>query len=188
MSDKITLAKFLSPHGVKGLLKLESYTQNPEDIFHLSLLYCENDPVTIHHRGQGGAQNIFIVKADIATDRNQAEALTSKEIYTLREHLDETAPDIFYHTDLIGLEVRDINGDIIGEIVHIHNFGAGDIVEISLMASKLPKDSISASMRRKLHKNPDIKIEHMLMLTKESFPEIKPEQGRITVIFPEEIS
>ena len=66
------------------------------------------------------------------TDRTQAETLRGVQLFVARESLPETSPDEYYHTDLIGLAVHDAKThDLLGTVLALHNFGAGDILEFT---------------------------------------------------------
>jgi 16S rRNA processing protein RimM len=65
------------------------------------------------------------------TDRASAERLRNTELYAPRERLPDLAAEEFYHADLIGLSAEDQAGRAIGVVVAVHNFGAGDILEIA---------------------------------------------------------
>ncbi len=66
------------------------------------------------------------------TDRSAAERLRNLDLYVPRGRLPAPQPDEFYHADLIGLAVEDGRGKPIGSVVAVHNFGAGDLLEIAL--------------------------------------------------------
>ena len=65
------------------------------------------------------------------TTRDEAERLNGIELYVAREKLPATDEDEYYHTDLIGLAAVTTDGDALGRVLAIHNFGAGDIIEIA---------------------------------------------------------
>ena len=63
-------------------------------------------------------------------------ALAGVRFYVLRSALPATGPDEFYMEDLIGLAVAGVDGAALGRIVGVHNFGAGDVVEIGELAGR----------------------------------------------------
>jgi 16S rRNA processing protein RimM len=80
------------------------------------------------------AKDFFVVKLSGVTNRDAAERLTNTKLYVPRERLPEPqAPDEYYHADLIGLRVVDCARRPCGTVVAIHNFGAGDIIELRPM-------------------------------------------------------
>ena len=77
------------------------------------------------------AKDHFVARLSGISDRDAASALANTKLYVPRERLPETAePDEFYHADLLGLAVVDRIGNRLGTVVGIHNFGAGDLIEV----------------------------------------------------------
>jgi 16S rRNA processing protein RimM len=77
------------------------------------------------------AKDHFVAKLADVADRSAAEQLTNVKLYVLRERLPAPdQPDEFYHADLIGLSVVDRTGEKLGTVVALHNFGAGDLIEV----------------------------------------------------------
>ena len=73
----------------------------------------------------------FVARLAGVVDRNAAERLANTKLYVLRERLPQPdEPDEFYHADLIGLAVVDRAGKPLGTVVAVHNFGAGDLIEV----------------------------------------------------------
>ena len=81
------------------------------------------------------AKGPVIAMAQEVTDRDEAELMRGLELFISRDALPPVANDEVYHTDLIGLDARGIDGEAIGVIVGLHDFGAGEIVEISMAGS-----------------------------------------------------
>lgn len=131
----VILGEFGRPHGLRGELRLKSYTAEP-------LAIASYGPLTASDGRQialqdarpapGGAADILIVRVKGVSDRNAAEALTRVTLSIAREKLGQAAEeDEFYLTDLIGLAVVDEAGTAIGTIVAVPNYGGGDLLEIS---------------------------------------------------------
>ncbi len=130
MSDKqILLGKILGPHGLKGEVKIKTFTADP-------LAVASYGPVSTpdgrrfklqHVRLQG---DIVIAEIKGIADRNVAETLKGLELKITRDDLPETEDGEFYQTDLIGLRVVDGSGREIGEVFGFQDFGAGDLIEI----------------------------------------------------------
>jgi 16S rRNA processing protein RimM len=76
------------------------------------------------------AKDFLIARFKGIADRAAAARLRNVDLYVPRERLPAPAPDEFYHADLIGLAVEDRAGTKIGGIVAVHNYGAGDLLEI----------------------------------------------------------
>lgn len=128
--NKILAARIGAPHGVKGEVRLISFTADPEAVAeYKSLSWEDGTPVRIVSlRPQGKA---LVARIEGVGDRNAAERITNRELFIDRSEFPEPEDeDEFYHADLIGLEARDETGALAGRIVAVHDFGAGDILEI----------------------------------------------------------
>src|SRR6185503_16377887 len=76
------------------------------------------------------AKDMLVVRLKGVTDRDAAEALKNVRLYVAREKLPPPADDEFYHADLVGLAAMKANGETFGTVKAVHNFGAGDLLEI----------------------------------------------------------
>lgn len=129
---KICVGAFHGPHGVRGQLRLASYTDDPVALFDYVPLSDEKDTKSFDIKKQGVAKKGFIVSVGGVADRNAAEALRGTKLFVDRDMLPETESDEgeYYFSDLLGLKVKDQEGKEIGEVQAVHDFGAGDILEI----------------------------------------------------------
>src|SRR5262249_36916940 len=75
-------------------------------------------------------KGFFVVRLEGIADRNAAEALRNVELYVARGRLPAPDDEEFYHADLIGLAVVDMAGTTLGTVIALHNFGAGDLIEL----------------------------------------------------------
>ena len=127
---RICLGQIGAPHGVHGEVRLRSFTAEPAAVAAYGPLESDDGRIfTIETLRP--AKDFFVVKLAGVTDRDAAERLTNTKLYVPRERLPEPqAPDEYYHADLIGLHVVDRTGRLCGTVVAIHNFGAGDVIEI----------------------------------------------------------
>lgn len=119
-----------SANGIKGHVKIKSFTENQEDILAFHRLY---DPISgrvFKLSVVSSRKDALIAKIEGVTDRNEAETLHNTKLYIDRSELPEIPENEFYHTDLIGLLVEDSMGVQLGKITNVMNFGAGDIMEI----------------------------------------------------------
>jgi 16S rRNA processing protein RimM len=84
-------------------------------------------------RAPGGAagESVVLARLEGVTDRNAAEALRGLRLYVSRDALPEPESDEFYHHDLIGLTAVLVSGETLGKVEAVHNFGAGDLLEVS---------------------------------------------------------
>jgi len=131
MADaRICLGQIGAPHGVRGEVRLRSFTANPDAITSYGPLETEDGHV-VKIESLRRVKDHFVAQLAGVSDRDGAERLTNVKLYVLRERL--PAPDHadeFYHADLIGLATVDRDGNNLGTVVAIHNFGAGDLIEI----------------------------------------------------------
>lgn len=133
--DLIYIAKITKPHGIRGQAKLISYSQPPENIFNYPCLYDKNlKEYKLKNNGQ--KDNIFVISFNQNTSRNHTEEIIGTELYITKEMLSPTGEDEYYNRDLEGLSVIDKDNKLHGHIIEIHNFGAGDIIEMQTLNKK----------------------------------------------------
>jgi 16S rRNA processing protein RimM len=126
----VLLATIGAPHGVRGEVRVKSFTADPMSLGHYGPLAAA-DGRRFEIERLRPAKQVVIAKFHGIDDRNAAEALNGTELYVDREALPEADDDEFYHADLIGLAALSEAGDALGTIVAIHDFGAGAILEIA---------------------------------------------------------
>jgi len=127
---RICLGQIGAAHGIRGEVRLRSFTAEPAAIAAYGPLETEDGRVFAIETLRS-AKEFFVVKLSGVADRDAAERLANAKLYVPRERLPEPqAPDEYYHADLIGLRVVDSAGRQCGIVVAIYNFGAGDVIEI----------------------------------------------------------
>jgi 16S rRNA processing protein RimM len=127
---RVCLGQIGAAHGVRGEVRLRSFTSDPAAIADYGPLETEDGRV-FEIETLRPAKDHFVVRLSGIRDRDAASALANTRLYVPRERLPETAePDEFYHADLVGLAVIDRAGTKLGTVVAIHNFGAGDLIEV----------------------------------------------------------
>jgi 16S rRNA processing protein RimM len=161
---RVCLGQIGAAHGVRGEVRLHSFTSDPAAIADYGPLETEDGRV-LEIEKLRPAKDHFVARLSGIRDRDAASALTNTKLYVPRERLPRTQdPDEFYHADLIGLAAVDRAGKTLGTVVAIHNFGAGDLLEIRPAAG-----------------GPDV----LVPFTRETVPEVDVEGGRLTLIPPE---
>jgi 16S rRNA processing protein RimM len=131
--QRICVARIGAPHGVRGEVKFWSFTADPAAIVNYGPFTNENGTVSFEIEAIRPAKDFFVARIKGITDRNAAERLRNVDLYVPRERLPEPEDEgEFYHADLIGLEVVDRRGVARGAVVAVHNFGAGDLIEVRL--------------------------------------------------------
>lgn len=128
---KICIGQFLGAHGVKGLVKLASFTQEPEDIGTFGPLFDAAGKRTWTAALKSWNKTHFIAEVKGVSDRDQAEALKGIKLFVARDLLPEAEAGSYYYTDLMGLEARTSEGEVFGKVLSVQNYGAGDILEIT---------------------------------------------------------
>jgi len=128
----ICLGQIGAPHGVRGEVRLHSFTAKPGAIATYGPLETEDGRV-FNIESLRPARHAFVARLSGVADRDSAERLANTKLYVPRERLPQPAqPDEFYHADLIGLRAVDCAGRECGTVVAVHNFGAGDLIELRL--------------------------------------------------------
>lgn len=133
---RILLGVIGRPHGVRGLLRVQSFTADPADIAAYGPLSDEAGARTFALRVvQPGGMPVVAVEG--VADREAAAKLTGTRLYLARDRLPAPAADEFYHTDLIGLAAEDSAGRRIGTVASVHDHGAGAFLEVATGAQPL---------------------------------------------------
>ena len=127
--DLVLLGVFGAPHGVRGEIRLKSYTADPAAIASYGPLTTEDGRIfeLVSVRPQ---KDVLIARVRGLASRDAAQALTHVKLYAPRERLGEAEEDEFFHADLVGLRAETADGETLGTVVALHNFGAGDVLEI----------------------------------------------------------
>ena len=133
---RVCVGQIGAPHGVRGEVRLRSFTAEPETIAAYGPLETEDGRV-LEVESLRPAKDHFVAALAGIGDRDAAEKLANLKLYVPRERLPALAEtDEFYHADLIGLAVVNTAGEPLGTVLAIHNFGAGDLIEIRLSGGK----------------------------------------------------
>jgi 16S rRNA processing protein RimM len=132
-SPLVLLGRFGAPHGVRGEIRLQSFTRDPSAIASYGPLTDKSGAKSftlVSVRPQG--KDMLVARVEGVDDRTGAERLTGVELYIRRDRLPPPEDeDEFYLADLVGLRAETRTGEVIGTIVAVRNFGAGDILEVS---------------------------------------------------------
>lgn len=136
LNNPVQMAVIGAAHGIKGELRVKTFTGDPLALADYGLLYTK-DGRSLEIIDIRPANNMVVVRFKGVNDRNAAEALTNVELFVERAALPDDADDgEFYHTDLMGLEVRDETGATVGKVIAVQNFGGGDILDIHYQGRK----------------------------------------------------
>ncbi len=135
-APRVCVAEIKGVFGIQGAVRLASFTENADSCFTYAPFWIgerpENareqvlTPETWRKKGPG-----FVVTFREIATREQAEGFKGVSLYVDRDKLPPPEEDDFYHADLIGLKVHNLQGELLGHVHAVHNFGAGDILEIT---------------------------------------------------------
>lgn len=164
MSDRIIVGTISGAFGVKGDVRLKSYCATPDAIAEYTPLTTEAGRSFAQVVVIGQVKNGLVARIDGITTKEQADALKGTDLFTLRDRLPNLPNDEFYHSDLIGLDVVDTGGQVLGQVKSVQNNGADDLLEIH---------------------GPDLKATVLLPFTKAAVPTVDLSAGRLVADPPE---
>lgn len=163
---RICLGAIAGAHGVRGLVKIKSFTEEPADLTAYGPLGDETGDCSFEIAVTGQAKGLLLARIEGVADRDAAQALRGVRLYVDRAALPVPAKvEEFYQADLIGLAAEDPQGRPLGRIAAVENYGAGDYLEI------VPPEGETL----------------LVPFTKAAVPLIDIEAGRVVVAPPEEI-
>jgi len=128
--DKVCLGMVVGVHGVRGVVRIKSFAATAADIAAYGAVSDESGNRRFKVEVLGFARGSVLARLSGVADREAAEALRGIRLYVPREALPATKEDEYYHADLIGLPVETVEGAALGTVRAVHNFGAGDILEL----------------------------------------------------------
>jgi 16S rRNA processing protein RimM len=131
MAAKICIARIGAAHGVRGAVKLWTFTEDPLAVMQYGALATQDGARSFEVATAREAKGHLVATLKGIATREDAERLNGVELYVAREKLPATDDDEYYHADLIGLAAVDAADQPLGRVIAIHNFGAGDIIEIA---------------------------------------------------------
>jgi 16S rRNA processing protein RimM len=131
MTQLICVARIGAAHGVRGEVRLWTFTEDPLAVLHYGPLTTKDGSRAFEVAKAREAKDHLVATFKGITDRTAAEKLNGIELYIARDQLPEPEDDEYYHADLIGLAAETTAGEALGRVLAIHNFGAGDIIEIA---------------------------------------------------------
>jgi 16S rRNA processing protein RimM len=161
---RILLGHISAAHGIRGEVLIRSYAAAPEDIARYGALSDEAGQRTFNITVRRVTEKGVIVRIEGVRDRTAAEALKGTRLYVDRDRLPATGANEFYQADLVGLAAVSPAGDVIGEVVGVENYGAGDLLEIRLAG----RDETE-----------------LVPFTDAFVPKVDVAAGRLTVVMPE---
>jgi 16S rRNA processing protein RimM len=128
-AEQICLAVIAGAHGVRGLVKLKCFTEAAEAVTAYGPLSDQRGrrfDLTL----KGQVKGVLLAAIAGVEDREAAQALRGTRLYVPRSALPEPEAEAFYYADLIGLAAESPTGEALGRVVQVHDFGAGELLEI----------------------------------------------------------
>jgi 16S rRNA processing protein RimM len=165
MSAQICIARIGAAHGVRGAVKLWTFTEDPMAVKHYGPLVTRDGARRFEVAQAREAKGHLVATLKGIATREEAERLNGIELYIARDRLPATDDDEYYHADLIGLAAVTPANQPLGRVIAIHNFGAGDIIEIA------PPEGATL----------------LLPFTNAVVPTVDLEGGRVVIELPDEI-
>src|SRR6202161_2826899 len=161
----ICIARIGAAHGVRGAVKLWTFTEDPLAVLRYGPLATKDGARQFEVTHAREAKGHLVATLKGVVTREEAERLNGVELYIAREKLPAAAEDEYYHADLIGLSAVTTANELLGRVIAIHNFGAGDIIEIA----------------------PPSGTTLLLPFTNAVVPTVDLAGGRVVIALPEEI-
>jgi len=164
-SDLIQVGRVAGAFGVRGEVRITSFTAEPLALVDYKALVREDGSPGLTITSGRAAKGGVVVRAKDVDTRDQAEALRGLKLFISRDRLPEPEEDEFYVTDLIGLALRSPDGEALGTIRSVQDFGAGDLLEVQ---------------------PPEGGATWYLPFTREAVPEVRIADGFVVAVKPEE--
>ena len=164
MPRDVLLAAIIGAQGLKGEVRLKTFTASPEALSAYGVLHAKDGRVFTFVSLRAGKNGEAVASFQEVADRNAAEALKGTELFVARAALPPADVEEYYHADLVGLTAEDTEGRRLGKIAAVHNYGASDVLVIAC----------------------DDDDEILIAFTRENVPEIDVKSGRVVVAVPEE--
>ena len=161
----ILVGRVAGAFGVRGEVRLTSYTAEPAALLDYRDLKREDGRPALTLLSGRPAKGGLVVRAQEVETREQAEALRGLQLYIPRDVLPEPEADEFYIADLIGLAVVSPQGEPLGRVKTVQDFGAGDLLEIE------PPEGAA----------------WYLPFTRDAVPEVRIAEGKVVAVRPPEV-
>ena len=129
--DRVLLGVVAAPHGVRGLVRIKSFTEDPMAVAAYGPLSDETGKKADRVEALSTARGAVLARIEGVADRTAAEALRGLRLFVERQRLPRTGEREWYEADLIGLEAVGTDGRSWGKVIAFHDFGAGSVMEVS---------------------------------------------------------
>ena len=132
-APRVCVGAIAGAYGVRGEVRLKSFCADPRAVAEYGALSTEDGTRSFTVKLGSPVKNGFAAKLSGVSTKEAAEALRGTRLYADRDRLPAPEEDEFYHADLIGLQVFDTGGALLGRVKAVLNHGAGDLLEIDLV-------------------------------------------------------
>jgi 16S rRNA processing protein RimM len=137
--ERIRVARIGAAHGVRGEVKLWPFTQDPLAVADYGPLETEDGARRFEIETLRAAKDHLVARLKGVGDRDAASSLRNTDLFVSRDKLPKIdEEDTYYHADLVGMSAITPEGVPLGNVTAIHNFGAGDLIEIATTAGGEP--------------------------------------------------
>lgn len=160
---RVCVGAIAGVHGVRGLVRVKSFTQTPSAVAAYGELTDETGARRFSLTVTGQVKGAVLARIEGVSDRDAAAALKGTRLHVARDALPPPAADEFYHADLIGLTVELPDGTQVGSVRAVENYGAGEVLDVVL---REPRHGSSAVM---------------IPFTRAAVPVVDPDAGRVIV-------
>lgn len=163
VEERILMARIGAAHGIRGEVRVKPFGDDPLSFTDYGPLETADGKRRLTVSAARVQKNMVITRFEGIDDRNAAEALNGLDLYIPRNALPELDDDDdFYHADLLGLRALSPDGEELGKIVAVPDFGAGTLLEI----------------------RPGIGASFFVPFTRDAVPEVDLAAGRVTIAPP----
>ncbi|MBW4709292.1 ribosome maturation factor RimM [Roseobacter sp. YSTF-M11] len=128
--DRICVGAIGGAYGVRGEVRIKSFCAVPEDIETYSPLTDESGARNFHLAIIRSIKNGFAARIAEVASKEDADALKGVQLFAGRDQLPSLPDDEYYHADLVGLQVIDTGGVVLGTVKQVLDHGAGDLLEV----------------------------------------------------------
>jgi 16S rRNA processing protein RimM len=167
---RVCVAVIGAPHGVRGAVRIRCFTEDPDAVAAYGVLETESGKRLSLAR-VGVAKGGILAEIDGVTDRNAAALLRGTRLFVPRSALPEPEEEEYYYDDLIGLAVETVDGRPVGEVRAVHDYGAGDILEVAAGTTARARDRQGGRRPRPV----------LVPFTREIVPEVRLDERRIII-------
>lgn len=133
----VCVGQFSDSYGVRGDIRLKTFTETPAALKKFKVFFLGTELKPLNITFVKPIKSEFVVSVAGIETPEAAKALKGVKVFVSRDELAPlTGPDEYYHADLVGLAVKTKSGDRLGQVSGLHDFGAGEIIEIILDSPK----------------------------------------------------